>query len=173
VVTTFRNQNLAAMIHRAFIPSASGDVKPYDYAYLSSHAAAAPLVYHVAAAVILAIFLVYLLRRRITHQPIAALEICSVFLVGHLLSGITWKAHLVTLVFVSYVFFSLDRKMLPRMWSWALWPAWGGLFIVGLGRDLVGSRLHHYMAGYSVFVWVMLLLFGLSVVWSEERERKA
>ena len=58
VVTNFRNQNLAAMIHRAFIPSASGDVKPYDYAYLSSHAATAPLVYYVAAAVILAIFLV-------------------------------------------------------------------------------------------------------------------
>ena len=164
VVTVYRNQNLAAMIYRAFIPSASGDVKPYDYAYLSSHAAAAPLVYHVIAAVMLAIFSAYLIRRRVTHQPIAALEICSVFLVSHLLSGITWKAHLVTLLFVSNVFFSLDRKVLPGRWRWALWPAWGGIILIGLGRDLVGSRLHHYMAGYSVYVWVMLLLFVLSII---------
>ena len=165
VVTVFRNQNLAAMIYRAFIPSASGDVKPYDYAYLASHAAAAPFVYQVAAALTLAIFLVFLIRRSITQQPIAALEICSVFLVSHLLSGITWKAHLVTLLFVSYVFFSLDRKLLPRR-RWALWPAWGGIVLIGLGRDLVGARMHHYMAGYSLYVWVMLLLFGLSLAWS-------
>ena len=44
--------------------------------------------------------------------------------------------------------------------------AWAGIVTMGLGRDLVGSRLHHYLAGYSVFVWVMLLLFALSIVWS-------
>ncbi len=166
VITSFRNQNLAAMIYRAFIPSASGDVKPYDYAYLSSYAGAAPLVSRLAVALILVIFLVYLIRRRIAHQPIAVLEICSVFLVSHLLSGITWKAHLVSLLFVSYVFFSLDREVLARRWRWALWPAWGGLFAIGLGRDLVGSRVHHYLAGYSVYVWVMLLLFTLSICWT-------
>lgn len=169
VVTTFRNQNLAAMIYRAFIPSASGDVEPYDYAYLPSQAAIAPLVYQIAAGLIVAGFLVYLIRRNTTQQPIAALEICSVFLLGHLLSGITWKAHLVTLLFVSYVFFSLDREVSRRRWRWALWLAWAGLFIIGLGRDLVGSRVHHYLAGYSVYVWVMLLLFGLSLAWPQVR----
>jgi hypothetical protein len=172
VVTTFRNQDLAAMLYRAFIPSASGDVKPYDYAYLSSYAAAAPLVYHVAAGLLLAIFLLYLIRRRIKHQPTAALEICSVFLVSHLLSGITWKAHLVTLLFVSYVFFSLNPRLLKGWRRWALWLAWGGIVLIGLGRDLVGARLHHYMAGYSVYVWVMLLLFVLSVAWSQRRSEK-
>ena len=49
----------------------------------------------------------------------------------------------------------------------ALLMAWGGIVVIGLGRDLVGARLHHYLAGYSVFVWVMLLLFGLSVAWSQ------
>jgi hypothetical protein len=33
----------------------------------------------------------------------------------------------------------------------------------------VGSRLHHYMAGYSVYVWVMLLLFTLSLAWGREK----
>jgi hypothetical protein len=163
VVTVFRNQNLAAMIYRAFVPKAARDVPPYDYAYLSSQAAAAPLVYRVAAVLLLATFIGYLIRRRIARQPIGALEICSVFLASHLLSGITWKAHLVTLLFVSYAFFSLDHKLIHRRWRWALWPAWGGLVAIGLGRDLLGSRLHHYLAGYSLYVWVMLLLFVLCV----------
>lgn len=171
VVTSFRNQNLAAMIHRAFIPSASGDVQPYDYAYLPFGAAAAPLVYRVAAVLMLAAFVAYLIRRRTTRQPVGTLEVCSVFLASHLLSGITWKAHLVTLLFVSYVFFSLDPKSVRGKWRWTLWTAWAGIAAIGLGRDLVGSRIHHYMAGYSAFVWVMLLLFGLSLAWSHGEGR--
>jgi hypothetical protein len=47
------------------------------------------------------------------------------------------------------------------------------MVIMGLGRDLIGSRIHHDLAGYSVFVWVMLLLFALSVVWSNNRNGKS
>jgi hypothetical protein len=107
-----------------------------------------------------------LIRLRITATPIGALEIASIFLASHLLSGITWKAHLVTLLFVFYAFFLLRRQQMSRASRAALVIAWGGMVLVGLGRDVVGARLHHYLAGYSVFVWVMLLLFGLSVVWS-------
>lgn len=171
VLTTFRNQNLAAMIYRALVPSVSGDVPPYDYAYLPSQAAAAPLVYQVAAVLLLATFLAYLLRKRITHQPIGALEIGSVFLTSHLLSGITLKAHLVTLLFVSYVFFSLDPSVGRRRSRWALWLAWAGLAAIGLGRDMLGSRLHHYLAGYSAYVWVMVLLFALSLAWGRREVR--
>jgi hypothetical protein len=83
------------------------------------------------------------------------------------LSGITWKAHLVTLLFVFYVFFSQDRKGMSPTSRVALLIAWGGIASVGLGLDLIGARLYHYQAGYSLFVWVMLLLFALSVVWSQ------
>jgi hypothetical protein len=41
------------------------------------------------------------------------------------------------------------------------------MIAIGLGRDVLGSRLHHYVGGYSLIVWVMLLLFGLSVVWTQ------
>ena len=94
---------------------------------------------------------------------------------SHLLSGITWKAHLVTLLFVFYVFFWLDIRRMGREGRIALGLAWATIVVIGLGRDLVGSRLNHDFAGYSVFVWAMLLLFGLSVAWSqrpvERRER--
>ena len=162
VVTVFRNQNLAAMVYRALVPAAGRD-EPYEYSYLPSFAAAAPGVYRVAAVMILIAFLTYLFRARIAARPVGALEISTVFLAAHLLSGITWKAHLVTLLFVSYVFFSLDPRPLTGWQRGGLWLAWGGMIVAGLGRDVVGSRLHHYLAGYSMYVWVMLLLFGLSI----------
>jgi hypothetical protein len=45
--------------------------------------------------------------------------------------------------------------------------AWIGIAAISLGRDLMGDRLHHYVGGYSVIVWVMLLLFALSIAWSQ------
>ena len=44
-----------------------------------------------------------------------------------------------------------------------------GIAVTGLGRDVLGSRLHHYLGGYSLIVWVMLLLFTLSIAWSPGR----
>lgn len=165
VVTNYRNQNLAALVYRAAVPAAAEDVPPFDYAYLPSLAAAAPTIYRVLALVVLAAFLTHMARLRLARRPVGTLEISSVFLAGHLLSGITWKAHMVTLLFVFYAFFGLDFARFGRMGRLALGLAWAGIVAIGLGRDLVGSRLHHYMAGYSVFVWVMLLLFGLCVAW--------
>jgi len=171
VVTNYRNQNLAALVYRAVVPAAAEDVQPYEYAYLPSLAAAAPLLYRAVALVVLAAFLTHIIRLRTASRPVGALEISSVFLTGHLLSGITWKAHLVTLLFVFYAFFLLDPRWVGRAGRWALGLAWAGIVAIGLGRDLIGSRLHHYLAGYSMFVWVMLLLFGLSLVWSQRPQR--
>jgi Glycosyltransferase family 87 len=167
VVTVFRNQNLAAMVYRALVPGASRDAPPYDYAYLPSSPSTASYVYKVGALLIVSVFVWYLVRGRVTHRPIGALEISSVFLVSHLLSGITWKAHLVSLLFVSYVFFSLDPAPLTHWRRLTLLSAWAGLITISLGRDLIGSTAHHYMAGYSVYVWVMLGLLTLSLVWSD------
>lgn len=166
VITNYRNQNLAALVYRAVVPAAAEDVPPYEYAYLPSLAPAAPMVHRVLTLIVLAAFLTHLVRLRLASSPISALEISSVFLTGHLLSGITWKAHLVTLLFVFYAFFVLDFGRFGRAGRLVLGQAWAGIVVMGLGRDVIGSRLHHYLAGYSVFVWVMLLLFTLSVVWS-------
>jgi hypothetical protein len=167
VVTNYRNQNLAAMVYRALVPGSSGDTPTYDYAYLASLQAWAPLLYRLLALGVLGVFLFHLIRLRAAAKPIGPFEIASVFLASHLLSGITWKAHLVTLLFVSYVFFFQDSRGMSRMSRVALWSAWAGIVSVGLGLDIIGTRLYHYQAGYSLFVWVMLLLFALSVAWSQ------
>ena len=165
VVTNYRNQNLAALVYRAVVPGAAEDMPPYEYAYLPSLAAAAPMIYRVLALIVLVAFLTHIVRMRLARQQIGALEISSVFLTGHLLSGITWKAHLVTLLFVFYAFFVLDFSRFGRVRRLAFGLAASGIVVIGLGRDLTGIRLHHYLAGYSAFVWVMLLLFVLSLAW--------
>ena len=166
VVTNYRNQNLAALVYRAVVPAAAEDVPPYEYAYLPSLAAAAPLLYRGLSLVILVAFLVHIIRLRTARQPVGPLEISSVFLTAHLLSGITWKAHLVTLLFVFYAFFALDPARAGKAERWTLGLAWACIGAMGLGRDLIGSRLHHYLAGYSVFVWAMLLMLAFSIAWS-------
>jgi hypothetical protein len=127
------------------------------------------LLYRCLAVGVLGIFLFHLIRLRAAAKPIVALEIASVFLASSLMSGITWKAHLVTLLFVFYAFFSLDRQPMSRGARRLLGLAWAGILAVGLGRDVIGDRLHHYWAGYSAFVWVMLLLFTLSIAWSQRQ----
>jgi Glycosyltransferase family 87 len=169
VVTSFRNQNLGGMIYRATTPMAGGDVPPYEYAYLESWVGAAPLIYRASVIAILAAFLIHLIRLRIDRQPIGALEVSSAFLISPLLSGLTWKGHLVTFLFVSYVFFSLDRRAMTKAERGVLAFAWVGIGVMGLGRDVVGGRLHHYFQGYSLFVWVMLLLFTLSLAWNRRQ----
>jgi glycosyl transferase family 87 len=168
VIANERNQNLAAMVYRATVTQTADSLpsQGYGYAYLPSLEPAVPLIYRVLALAVATVLLIHLIRLCVRHDPVGPLEIASVFLASHLLSGITWKAHLVTLLFVFYVFFSLDWRRMSQPGRIALGFAWVGIAVVGFGRDLVGSRLHHNLAGYSVYVWVMLLLFVLSVVWS-------
>ena len=163
VVTDYTNQSLAAMVYRAVAPTAPGAVSQYDYAYLGSLESAAPVLYPALALAILALFLIHLTRLRVLGQSVGPLEISSVFLVSHLLSAITWKAHLVTFLFVYYAFSSINLKSRSQRERVALLLAGAGAVVIGAGRDLIGTRLHHYVGGYSVIVWVMLLLFGLSV----------
>jgi hypothetical protein len=173
VIPDYTNQNLAALVYRAVVPLSSHDSSSYDYAYLPSLEAAAPLIYRVLAIIILVVFLAHLARLRTAGRPFTAMEVSSVFLTSHLLSGITWKAHLVTLLFVAYTFFAVN----PVRWGGtrraALALAYAGIVAIGLGRDVIGSRLHHYVGGYSLIVWVMLLLFGLSVAWTQKRQETA
>jgi glycosyl transferase family 87 len=172
IVADYTNQNVGAMVYRALVPMTWEGSETYNYAYLPSLAGAAPLIYRGLVLGLLAVFLIHLIRLRILGRPIGALEIASVFLVSHLLSGITWKAHLVTLLFVFYVFFSLDRSRMSRVERMGLGLAWIGIGIIAVGRDIIGNRLHHYAGGYSVIVWVMLLLFMLTLIWSWRGPKK-
>ncbi len=151
----YTNQNLAASVYRfTRLPT---EPTERDYRVVATSEDTARLVYRVAAALVVAAFLGALVWLRAHGAPLTVFELSAAFLVGHLLSALTWKAHLVTLLFVNYAFLSLR----PRGVTWAILAL---MAIVGLtGRDLVGDTLHHAIGGYSLIVWMMLLMLGASL----------
>jgi len=168
VVATYTNQNLGAAVYRLTRPPE----KPTDgdYRLMTISEPAARAIYGAVAVLVLVAFGLNLVALRLRDAPLTVFELGTPFLVGHLLSGLTWKAHLVTLLFVFYAFLSLRLAELP-----------GGLrrFVVGAialmvvsggtGRDLVGNTLHHYIGGYSLIVWTMLVLLVGAIVFSWPR----
>jgi hypothetical protein len=165
VITSDKNQTIGAMVYRAV--TRAEDASAFQYQYLPSLEPAAPVIYRTLAVVIFSVFFLNLFRLAMARHPFTSFEIASVFLVSHLLSGITWKAHLVTLLFVFYSLLALDHRVLRRGERLGLGAAWLGMAVIGLsGRDLVGGTIHHYVGGYSLFVWVMLLLLILCIALS-------
>ena len=151
----YTNQNLAASVYR--FTREPTEPTERDYRVLATSESTARVVYRVAAILVVIAFTATLIWLRARGAPLTVLELSAAFLVGHLLSAMTWKAHLVTLLFVNYAFLSLK----PRGLTWAILAL---MAIVGLtGRDLVGDTLHHAIGGYSLIVWMMLLMLGASL----------
>jgi hypothetical protein len=103
-----------------------------------------------------------LLRRR--RWPLSSYEISGVFLASHLLAGITWKAHLVSLIFVFMTFFCADYRLFGR----ARGVVKTVLLVIIIstpfaGRMFVGRSIHMTLGGYSTIAWTLVLFYILSV----------
>jgi len=162
VIMTYTNQDLSGAVYRLVRPSA--DSTDRDYRLLAASAATAQTVYRVGAGLLLAGFCGLLLWLRLRGAPVTMFELASVFLIGHLLSPMTWKSHLVTLLFVLYPFLALPFRELSRPLRWSVYAVLTLAAVVGLtGRDVVGDTLHHAIGGYSLIAWMMVALFVLSL----------
>ena len=151
----YTNQNLSASVYR--LTRAPTEPTERDYRVVATSESTARAVYRLAAVLVLAAFFGTIFWLRVRGAPLTVFELSAAFLIGHLLSAMTWKAHLVTLLFVNYAFLSLK----PRGVTWVILAL---MAVVGVtGRDLVGDTLHHAMGGYGVIAWMMLLMFGASL----------
>ncbi len=165
VIMTYTNQDLNGSVYRALRPSA--DSTDRDYRLLAASEATAQTVYRVGAGLLLAGFFGLLIWLRLRGAPVTMFELASVFLIGHLLSAMTWKSHLVTLLFVLYPFLALRFRDLSRPLRWSVYAVLTLAAVVGLtGRDVVGDTLHHAIGGYSLIAWTMVGLFALSLALS-------
>lgn len=169
VITSRTNQNLGGLVYRLTLPPSDQPDPGYRPLLPESESTAATIL-KVGSALILAAFLVNLVVLRLQRAPVGVFELASAFLVGHLLSGITWKAHLVTLLFVFYCFFSLRVRELPVRLRGPVLGLFALMTVIGAaGRDLVGRSLQHAIDGYSLIVWTMLLLFIGCIILSQRR----
>jgi len=173
VLTDMRVQNLGALVYRMMRPTETPEHLQYGYLPASERVAA--LTYKASAALLLLLFLANLARLRARGAALSAFELSTVFLISHLLSPITEMAHLVTLLFVFYTFLALRPAALPKSMRFVLVGLWAFIVVSGLdGRDVVGRDAYYYIAGYSVVVWTMLLLFlaGIALTQREAAARR-
>ena len=171
VVTEYTNQNLASAIYRMALPSQNEENLNYQYISLSENTAA--IIYKLSFIIILLLFVSNLVFLSVKKIPISPFEISSAFLVGHLLSGRTDKAHLITLIFVLMAFFLVDHKKLTKYYKYVFWVLYCLIVILGVtGREILGSELHLYFGGYSVITWTLLILFICSIWFSTKLSAK-
>ncbi len=172
VLTDGRVQNLGAMVYRMMRPAETPE--RLDYAFLPASDRATALAYRAAAILLFLLFLGNLGVLRARAAALSAVELSTVFLIGHLLSPITWRAHLVSLLFVFSTFLALRPATLPTSQRMILYALWALMLVSGLeGRDIVGNQAFSYIAGYSIVVWTMLLLFLTGVAWTQRATRSA
>lgn len=171
VVTEYTNQNLASAICRMALPSENEENLNYQCISLSQDTV--KVIYKLSFITILLLFVSSLVFLRITKAPISPFEISSIFLVGHLLSGRTDKAHLITLIFVLMAFLLIDYKKLTKRYRALFSVLYVLIVILGItGREILGAQLHYYFGGYSIITWTLLVLFICSVWFSTKLPAK-
>jgi hypothetical protein len=171
VISGSTNQNLGALVYR-LTASARDDSNPDYRTLLPTSERTAAVIYRTAFMVVLLAFLSNLVILRWRNAPVTAFELGSVFLVGHLLSGITWKAHLVTFLFTFYCFLSIRVTNLPPRLRAFVYVLVAMMIVIGAtGRDLVGHKVQHWIDGYSLIVWTEVLLFVGCLLFSQRAAR--
>ena len=135
-----------------------------DFQYVVAGAHAALITYRMLWVTILLLFLARLVLLRIRRSPLSTLEFTLPILTALLLSPITFKAHMVSLLLPYYSLLAIRPATLSapaRAWSAATVVA---MLVTGLsGPALVGYRVSNIVSGYSVLVWTTLLLFLFAV----------
>jgi glycosyl transferase family 87 len=157
------DENLGGMVYRMMRPTENDE--HHDYRLFTASERTAAVIYRGAVGLLFAAFLVLVIWLRSEAAPVSAFELSVVFLICHLLSPLTRKAHLVTLLFVFYTFLAIRLPTLERPGRIGVGILWGLMAVSGLtGRDLVGSTAYSYVGGYNVIVSTMLLLLVGAIV---------
>jgi hypothetical protein len=163
VIQEYKNHNLAAAVYRLTRPPQQPHERDYRIATLSEGAAQG--LYRAGAIAVGGLFAGSLLWLRRRAEPVSVFEWCGAFLTGHLLSAMTWRGHLPTLLFVLAAFFAIPWRTLPSLARGAWWVVAALAAVAGLtGRDLVGPDLHYAISGSGVLTALQLGLFAWSIV---------
>jgi hypothetical protein len=156
-------QDLGSLVTRMMRPSEHPEHQ--DYQYLAASATTTRNVYRALWLAVFLTFLGTLVRLRHRRASLSALELGLPISTALLLSPITFKAHLVSLMFVYGAFLAIPPALLSPPARRAGMVVALVIVVTGLaGRDLVGNTLSSYVSGYSLFAWTVLLLFLFAVV---------
>ena len=155
-----QNYGLAAALYKLFSITKEGAEYHYTLYILSDHTI--QLVYKMLIGMLLLFFASMLLSGRIKKRPVSLFEISFVLLFTHLISGITWEYHLVSLYFIiatlSIDFFESKKKRVYYFFFFLLF------FNLIIGGDTVGYYLYYKSCGASLLTWLLLLLCIYNII---------
>ena len=172
VIPNTPNQSLTGLFYRIFRPYENK--QHYNYAYFPQSEGTARVVYKTASVITFLAFLLFVVFRAVKCLPVTGLELCSVFLASHLLSTITWRVHLVSLLFIFTVFFLIEREKLTKPMRIFLYCIYGMIaFISVTSQDIMGIWAYYHLSGYSIVGWTLVLLFISSLWFSGIRNQKS
>ncbi len=158
VEAVFHNHSLSSAIYNISLPMY--DKLGLDFNLLHLTEAAARKVYFYSFFLLFGVFVFSLAILKIVKKPISSSEIAVVFLITHLLSGITWEYHLVSMLFVYSCLLLIPMEKKPTLFK-VFHYLLIGLVVVNaiVGQDTVGPILYHYFGGYGAVTWMMVLLY--------------
>ncbi len=154
-----QNYGLSASLYKVF--SSTPDGLRYDYIITLLPFETIGLMNKFLILSLLTLFAALLALSRFVYKAISIFEISFILLFTHLVSGITWEYHLVSLLFIyaTLAFTYLNNKSAKLFWSLLLVIA---VFNAILGADTVGFYLYYKACGFSILTWFMLLLTFLT-----------
>jgi hypothetical protein len=104
------------------------------------------------------IFNAILLKRRKRYFSLAYLA--SIIIFTHPFAGITWTAHLVTLIFCLLPVLLIDVKSLNTLGKGAYWAFIALMVFLGIeGSDTVGEKVYLAIRFYNIYTYLLLGLF--------------
>lgn len=157
VEAEFHNHSLSSGIYKLSLPMQNEPGFDFNILHLTEYQA--KKVYFYSLITIFILFISCLSYLRFSKKPITFLEISIILLTTHLLSGITWEYHLVSLLFVYMSLFIIAKEKKSLISKSIIYFLYGIVIINAIvGKDTVGSNLYHYFGGYGSLTWMMLIL---------------
>ncbi len=151
-----QNYGLAAALFKMF--SFTPDGEKYHYIITILSPVTINLMYKSIIVFSLIAFVVMLVYSRFFAKQISLLELGFILMFTHLLSGITWEYHLVTLFFVIPILYLNFINAKPA-YKWLYYVFGVFLFFNSIvGADTVGYYLYYKSCGYSLLTWMLLFL---------------
>ncbi len=166
VVTTKTNHNLKAGIVKAFHPESRDksdvfpDYHPITFKYIT-------ILQFILLGVL--VFNGIILKRRRVYFSLAYLA--SILLFMNLVSGLTWSAHMVTMIFCLLPLVLIDTRRLQlkgKTFYYLIFAMF--LFLLIEGVDTTGVKINHLVLYYDIFTLQLLGFFFFCswVVWSRQ-----
>ena len=157
-----QNYALSAAIYKWFVPLSISS--PYFSPIMQLNPQLVGLIYKVFLIVFVLLFLFVLSYSRFIVKKISMNEIGFILLLTHLISGITWEYHLVSLLVVYAIYFAnedSEKKSWKRIGDYFL--LFFMIFNAIVGMDTVGKQAYYMACGYSFLTLLMFVLLIVNV----------